>query len=230
MTDWCAAEDRCRGYDRHNRVPAATSDTALCEACLRVGQRVTRVLVYDYVDLEQHIARPAGGGEHVSGTKEQPIPLALGIEALQREIWLLTTTWEQILRDLDSLADPPTRVRDGWAVQHALAIIHPRVPQLANVPATTVMPHGPDGEPAEQTGAEGILAMVSLHGRVRATLGLTRLVHELPGECWRCGLPALRRDDGEDEVYCADCYATWTGQEYAREVELALAWHKVTKR
>src|SRR6266704_2842994 len=126
MTDWCAAEDRCRGYDRHNRVPAATSDTALCEACLRVGQRVTRVLVYDYVDLEQHIARPAGG------------------------------------------------------VQHALAIIHPRVPQLANVPATTVMPHGPDGEPAEQTGAEGILAMVSLHGRVRATLGLTRLVHELP--------------------------------------------------
>lgn len=227
MSDFCVAYEHCRGFDPTTRTPAPTWGNPLCEDCLRACHHVVAVLlIYDYVDLEQHIGPSTGTGEHVSGTREAPIPLSLGIEALQRQIWLLTTTWEQVLRDVDSLAEPQGRVRDGYAVQRAITIIEPRIERLAKIPLTDVMPEGPDAPPEPHSGAEGLLAMASLHGRVRAALGLTRLVHSIPGECSCCGLPALRRDDGTDTVYCAGCYAWMTIDEYARYATMAVAEHK----
>jgi len=214
------AENRYEGWDQ-----------GLCDGCLRAGEAAVAGLVLDYVDLEQHIAAPRGAVEHVSGTRAPPIPLALGVEALQREIWLITVTWAEVLVDVDRLAELPGRVRDGYAVQWAAAIIAPRVGRLAALPPTTVMPYGPDGEAAEHTGAEGLLAMVALHGRVRAALGLTRLVHELPGECRSCGQPFLRRENGSDEIFCAGCFAWWgSSDDYHAYAELVAGQRKVKRR
>lgn len=211
---WCVAQERCRDYDPRNHVPGV-AELPLCEICLRVGERAVHLLVYDYVDLAQQMARSGAGAEHVSGTMEASTPLDLGIEALQRAIWLLSTTWEQILREHQQLSDAPTvGVRDGWAVQHAGRVISPRIRELVSLPAVTVMPYGPDGEPAEQSGAQALLAITRLHSRCRSALGLTRLTHELPGQCSGCGLPALRRDDGTETVYCANCAAWWSWEDY----------------
>ena len=230
----CVAETRCYEWDARRQV-AAWTDDQLCAACLRVAQRDVHALVYDYVDLEQAIVGVKRDTEMVSGTREQTLLIAAGIEALQRAIWLVTTTWEEIVRDVAHLSTPAARVRDGFAVQRAVETLEPRLRLLAGVGLVAVMPYGPDGPPTELTGAEGVLGMVALHAGTRSVLGITKLVNAMPGECSQCAMStlrkddsteafALRRDNGSDTVYCANCGARWTWDEYRAYVSLTLTW------
>lgn len=215
MTDPCAAETRCRGYDRLRKQSMLTSH-GLCDPCLEVARRDLAALVFDYADLEQRIPKISGRAEHVSGTRDPAIPIDTGIEALQRAIWLTLTTWEEILRDAAGLSVVDEAVRDGFAVQRAVRIIEPRLRLLAGLPAAAVMPLGPDGPPSVMTGAEAILALSRLHGVARSVLGLTRLTHELAGPCPQCHLQALRRDDGAEDIYCANCAHRGIWDDYLR--------------
>jgi hypothetical protein len=220
MTTPCVAAERCREYD-HRASRPAPSDAPLCQACLRAAGREVHNLIYDYVDLEQAIPAVRQPGQPLSGTRDAPVPLALHVEALQRAIWHTVVTWEDVLRDHDRLGGARVRVRPGWAVQRGVEIIGPRIVLLAGLPPVAVWPEGPDGPPADLAGAEGLLIMMRLHASSRAVLGLTRLIHELPGECSGCQLAALRREDGSETVYCASCYARWTWDEYRQYTRLA---------
>lgn len=228
-TTRCAAEDRCCEYDRRAKVPAWAED-GLCRACLEAAARDVRALVYDYVDLEQAIVGTKRGGEPISGTREQTLLISASVESLQRAIWLVTTTWEEVVRDHDGLPGVRPWVRDGFAVQRAVTCLEPRLPLLAGIGPTAVMPFGPDSAPAELTGAGGIIGMMALHAAARSALGLTKLTHEMPGECFECGMTTLRRDNGSETVYCAYCGARQTWDDYRRYVELALAWQKAGRR
>jgi hypothetical protein len=217
-----------------------------------VADRDVPKLVYDYLDLEQLLPHASSSDEKISGSKEAPIPIAAHVEALQRSIWHVTTTWEGVLRDHCRLSEQVTRgVRDGWAVQTALQVITPRVRVLAAVGPVEVWRDGVPGhpdppavdlpaqfrpvtatepvtgvpDPVETTGAEALLQLVSLHGRARHLLGITKLTHQLPGDCSHCGAQDLRRDNGADTVYCAWCPdGRWSWVDYQRYVKLELEY------
>ena len=112
MADLCAADTACRGYDRTTDTPApADHGTPLCRAELDTADRDIPLLVHDYRDLEQLLPRSISewSDGQPRGSGEAPIPLQLGVEALQAEIWWLTTAWAEVLADVQRLADPPSR-------------------------------------------------------------------------------------------------------------------------
>lgn len=233
----CVADDRCRAYDRARRT-AALLETALplCMPCLDGAQLDVGRLLWDYQDLANIIPRLGGGGEVVSGSKERPTPLRLDVEALMAEIRHVTTTWEHVARDVDSLSDPVEHgVRGGWAVQTAVQVLQPRVYRIAAVEKVEVFPTGVEDESEPMSGAEGLLALVDLHRAARRKLGLTRKTNEVWGACPSCGLgtlmhddgryqTALARDDGDEVVYCRACDEWMTWDEYERYAGLAATW------
>lgn len=241
-SDRCAADDRCVAWDSVARMPAWTDDRPLCVDCLTACSQDIGRLVQDYVALEQVIAPGSGGGEFVSGTRERPVPLRLNVEALQARILHVLTTWEAVVRDVCGLSDPvEDGVRDGWAVQHAAAVLVPRVRQLAGLGATEVFPTGCEDEPQGVTGWEALLTMRDLHWDAHRMLGLTKAVNRLPGECPKCGWetvvtaagteqPVLSRDNGRDEVVCQNCNHWMTRDEYERYAGLVVAYIQHERR
>jgi hypothetical protein len=176
--------------------------------------------VYDYLDLEQLLGVKINTREiFVAGTREPPVPYALGIDTLQRDIWHALTTWEEILREHVGLSEPAQRVRAGWAVQHAVAILEPRLAQLVAIGPVAVYPLG-STEPVDETGLDAVATFTALHKRSRSALGLTRHIDMLYGECPACGYSALRRQSGSEVVYCDHCDDWRTWDEYRRWLTL----------
>lgn len=224
----CAFGVRCAGYDPAARmagVPVRPPLLRLCRPCLDAAARDIAALALDYRDLAQRL--PGGGGAalsgRVSGTAEPGTPLALDIEALMREIHWTLTVWEPPVREIARLPPERTRgVRPGWAVRAAVGVIAPRVDVLAALPPVAGYGKGLDAGPVVQDGLDAVWTLRELHRRARAALGLTRLVHRLPGDCSDCGAAALRRDDGSDTVRCAQCDCRWTYDDYRRYVCMIL--------
>lgn len=236
----------CREWDGHQ--PGWASGGPLCETELRVAERDTRLLVLDYVDLEQMIPRSLSQAldGQPAGNPGPPIPLALAPEALQAEIAHLLGVWETEVRAACNLSEPaqhgpnlpwhttvskrppPAKVRAGALVQRAVTILAPRMPALARIDTAVVQPRGVEDEWQDVPGWQAVLALSDLHARARSLLGRTRRTRLLPGDCSECGAADLRQDEprfAEDpcDVYCGACATTWTYDQYARYVEL-LVW------
>lgn len=228
MSDLCLAGERCRDYDYTRKQPSEVWDTPLCAEDLRAGERAATQLVYDYRDLEQHIAPSVG--QRLDGqpghSPEAPIPIRTDIEALQRAIWWVTATWAEILADRAQLSPLSKRVRDGWSVQWSCGILAPRIGSLAVIEEQQLPDYPLTNDDSLPTrfrslalvtvsGAQGVLDLMWLHDRARSMLGLTKLTRKLPGHC-RCGRADLRQDNGTDTVYCGGCGATQTRDDYER--------------
>lgn len=236
----CAARHRCRAFSPTDG-PAPADITPLCEACLAWCAGTVRKLMLDWYDLEQTLARTGGVGEVVSGTRDRPIPIRGDVEALQAEIRHVLCTWEQVLRDHEHLSPPRAgRVRPGYAVQRATRLLQPFTPVVAAIPPVPVRPTGPTDAPELQAGWEGLLGMVRLHGRAHYTLGLTTFTNQLPGECTECKESSLAtaaddrqlvlaRADGSDTVFCRNCGARTTRDDYERYA-LLVATNYVNRR
>lgn len=227
----CTAGRRCADYNPRTQ-QAALTEGNLCPDCTRVGERATNQLTLDYRDLAQHIA-PSGAQRldgQPAGSFGHPMPIRGDIEALQRAIWWVTTTWAEILADQHHLAGLSKRTRDGWAVQWACGILAPRMNQLANLGPQQLADYPlTDLDDAIRyrsialvtvTGAQAVLDLTWLHRRSAAMLGLTRLVRDLPGYCPQCQRADLHQDNGSDTVYCATCAHTETRDDYERRVDL----------
>jgi hypothetical protein len=111
-TPTCLAANRCRGYDHTTNQPAPPDrHTPLCRPCLDHTTRDIPLLVHDWRDLEQLLPKSlsvwSDGQPGHSG--EAPIPLHLDVEALQAQIWWLSTAWAEVIADRHHLADPPHR-------------------------------------------------------------------------------------------------------------------------
>lgn len=215
------ANPRCRTD------PDEAAVDRLCPPCLEYAAAVPQ-LVYDYRDLEQHLPRyPSQRLDGQPGrSAETAIPIRPDVEALQRAIWWVTTTWAEVLIEVEQLHDPDwrKRTRNGWAVQWACRIIAPRARTLAGIGAQELADYPIDHEAVRHRqialshvdGAQGLLDMAWLHDRARSVLGLTRLVRNLPGHCQarRCGLE-LYQENGSDTVYCRAGH-TMTRDDYER--------------
>lgn len=220
----CAAAEHCASFDRATSTPGwATDPATLCPQCLRFAADEIAQLIDDYHDLGG--LEPAAGGltQRVSGHHEPPTPINLTADAVQRHIVFTLTAWEPAVREAAGL--PPERtgsVRPAWAVATAVQVIAPRLALMSSLRGQCGFFGGWRAGPVVADGVDGIAALRRLHSRCRGMLGVTRLVHRLPGDCSGCGLAALRRDDGRDTVYCGSCARRWTLEDYRRYIGLCL--------
>ncbi|QKW15364.1 hypothetical protein [Verrucosispora sp. NA02020] len=229
----CASDTRCRAYDHTTNPPTAAPVTSvpLCDPCLAGGERDTRALVYDYVDLEQLQAPSLSQALNMQpiGKAAPPMPLNGAAEALQAEIVHVATTWEEIIRDHTGLPPRPESARrPGRQLDDAIRILLPRLRQLAALPAADVYPTGCEDQPTPLEGWEAIHHLQHLHQRARGMLGRTHRTTHLPGTCSGCGQDQLHRDEPrhpEDpcDVYCAACHTTWPHDDYQQYVT-QLVW------
>lgn len=232
----CLAGDHCRAYDRVTGTAEDADRHTLGPACLRVAEFATRALPADWVDLEQLLPKPLGvwsDGQPV-GKAGPPLPLNLGAEAMQRAIWWVLTTWEDVARDMDRLSDAPrVGVREGPAVARAALLLAPRLGALSDMPAQTLQDYPlAEDDQAQQLGAstytdrpgwQGVLDLVTLHRRAMAMLGQTAPVRRLPGTCEGCGWDELRQDQprfrgDEQPVFCRNCALTMTYDDYRHQM------------
>lgn len=208
----------CRWYDPVTRRPYPAGP--LCDGDLDASESDIRKLTLDYGDLEQHLPPSLGvWGDGQPHGKSQPLPLSEHVLDLQMEIHWLVVVWADVLRERDRLSDAPSRVRDGWAVQRAVAILSPRLRLLAEIEAVTVWCYpGSDQGASEVPGWQGVLDLARLHQRTRAVLGLTReepqlMVGVLCRGCDRRS--TLTRAAGEEDVTCSKCAEHYTAVEYS---------------
>jgi hypothetical protein len=216
----CHNADRCVAYDRTTKTTPWVDRTPLCDDCLTITARDIARLPADHQDLYAHLW-PDQLGQHLDGqpigSGEQPMPLAGHVDALQRDIVHTVTTWDEILRDRLGLAD-----RTGytaWAgLRAACDILTAHVRRLALLGPVAV--NGPTlhHPPVELTGLDAIDALRWLHRRALAVTGITTDTRTMPGYCPnpRCGRPALRHDNGKNDVYCAHCGHLQTLDDYDR--------------
>jgi hypothetical protein len=234
VTGRCAAVERCVDYDRRAGEPALTDDLPICEACLLAGERAVPALVLDYRDLEQHLPPSLGqwGDGQPASRDDHPVPLNLAVEACQREIWWVLTTWEEVVRERERLSDSVTRqVRAGWAVQAAAQILTPRIRLLARIGPVELAgypaleeeeAHRFEGiEYAQVPGWRGVVDFRRLHDRARSLLGLTSAGPErVHVPCRECEALTLYRLPGDDRVYCGNtddqCTAIYLVDEFRR--------------
>jgi hypothetical protein len=229
----CLADTRCRSFVDDQ--PGLAGETPLCDPCLEHSSRSVPLLVHDYRDLEQllpkSISEWSDGQPGHSG--EAPIPLRLDVEALQREIWHLSTAWAEVLSDRQRLSPAPTHVRDGYAVKWAVGILAPRCEHLARIGEVQMVNYPVADEETTRfrtltlsyvSGAVGLLDLSRAHGKARTLLGLTEPVYELPGHCQNrgCGRAELRVKDGSDTVWCDHCGSQMTRDDYDRYGNLFL--------
>lgn len=225
MSAPCGAAERCAAWDPDAEGPAEVAPGArLCEPDLRLAARDLGALVRDYAELECRLPASGGGpGPRVAGRREPPVPLDLGVDALQRSIAFTVTAWEPVVREAARLSPEQTRgVRAGWAVATAVTIMAPRTALISTLGPQMGFWDGWGSPPTFQDGLGALRGFQRLHGRARALLGLTRLVHRMPGPCSGCGCETLRRTDGSPEVHCATCGQRWTHDAYRRYVGLIL--------
>lgn len=257
MPQPCAAADlppwpgkpkgsRCLEWD--GREPGWADRGPLCDSELRVAERDVRMLLWDYVDLEQMLPRTLSQAldGQPAGKPGPPIPLAVGVDAVQAEIVHVLATWEEQIRaacrlsqvpvfgqaapwhTTDSNRPPKAVLRPGAVVQRAVGVLAPRIPELARLAASTVFRAGSDADAEDVAGWEAVLHLSALHNRARAMLGRTRRTERLFGDCSECGATDLRRDEPRFEgdpadVYCGNCPARWSRDAYDRYVKL-LVW------
>jgi hypothetical protein len=211
----------CANDPRHG---AAEPGAALCRSCLDGASRDIGALTWDYARLESLLPSPARAlRAPITGRREAPCPVDLGVDALQRAIHGTLTAWEPAVREAAGL--PPERasgVRHGWAVAAAVDVMAPRTALISSLAAQWGFFDSPEGDPVFRDGCDALRTLRRLHWRAGSLLGGGRLVHRLPGECSGCGAGALRRADGSETVWCGICQRRWTWDDYRRYVSLIL--------
>lgn len=191
----------------------------LCDTCTRGVGYTLGHLVGDVVELTTLIGRGAATSDtHVSSSRELPVPIRLGVEALRAEIDSELQAWAEPVAEALGIE------WDTSAMAHArLAVRAQRAANLLAVSVSTLLalpdqehPAWEYGEPVwdpvflpEQVqdtvvrdGVAGALALVALHGRAYATAGRTKLVHQLPTPCPWCDYRTLVRHNGANHVEC----------------------------
>lgn len=214
--DRCAMAERCPGYDRRTKTAPTVRHNPLCDDDLRIAERDIRALRLDWRDLADQLIPSIGqwGDGQPPALGEHPMPLRGDVDALQREIWHVLTTWEEIIRDMCGLSIHESARQSQADVDTAVAILAPRIASLALIPAAAVFPTGCESEISHMTGVEAITAMGRLHGRARHHIGIDQDVRYLPGHCRHCSRPALRQQNGSDTVYCDVCDDRQTRDDY----------------
>jgi hypothetical protein len=216
MTGPCVAAARCRSYDRAHRAPGIAVALPLCEPCIDTAGLAVGKLLFDYDGLADQLGEQhTSAGELVSGTRERPIPLDTGADALMAEIVHTATTWWWALSYVrGGLAGQVVPQHPRLRLQAALQVLMPRLRDLAGLGPVMVRPTGVEDDLTRMDGWQGLLHLEHLHDRAVTAVGLTDPVTSLWGACPECGSDTVTRDagateqtalavrNGDETVYC----------------------------
>lgn len=218
----CYRQAHCRDTETVNnkRLGAAiNAERGLCPTCTRHLDLALGQLPADYVELSLLLGRHTRNvGPYITATKELPIPIRVGVEALMRAVDDETSCWAESVAEVlrvtwDTQAQHASR--PAVRVDRAARLLARAVPVLLAL-HSAVHPvwDGDQLTPTDRDGLDGALVFIDLHRRARAVTGQSRLTHRLPDPCPECDRTALQHPDGSDTVTCAGCSHTMTWDEH----------------
>lgn len=193
-----------------------TTDAGLCESCTREVVSAIRHLKGDVAELTQHIGRGnATTGDKVTLTREPPIPLRPGVEALRAEIVDQVQTWAEIVAVELGIdwSSPQLRSRlSGAHVTRAADLLATAVDTLVGLGPQELLAWA-DGRPVWDhdldcqdavfvDGIDAALHLTELHWRAWRIAGHGRLTHHRYERCKECGQRALTVENGSDSAVC----------------------------
>lgn len=228
MTARCRNGRTCVAYDNGNGTAevVGVDSGPLCEGCLNRAAYDIAELPRDYAALTAELLSPGRGGADVfvtGGDVDAPVPLALAVDELQRDIVWTLTTWEPPVNELLRCPLYATAGLRPWrAVRLAAALLasHDGIRALAALPLTCGYADGLDAGPVERDGVYALAALRELHRRADRMVGATPLTRALPGDCRQCGAAALLHVDGAATVCCGACGRRESHDDYRYRVSL----------
>jgi hypothetical protein len=222
----CRRGPRCADARRHattqpdgttntSHEPAwATTPDGLCQMDTTLVLRAIEQLPRDYLELGILLGKTGRSLDvPIGGTRELPIPIRLGIEALQAEILWELAIWASAVADQSGFTFVEAG-RHHHRVRYAAGWLTGRWPALLTLPVTAVVRL--DGKEerqsgrslpvgTEEDGVNGALRLLHLHEQVTFVEGRTHRAHQLWSPCPRCQTLALRREEGSPHVDCGRC-------------------------
>lgn len=198
----------------------------LCRPCEASCFEAIRQLGGDYglLAIAVRNGQSAQSGPKVSGSRERPIPIPVGVDALMTDIDNETTRWALRITRGESL---PRTTRES--VRRCVAILSTSLGTLIDLPAQPVAvwtPVADGGDYATREtssevldGVDAVLRLARLHHRAVKMLGLDEPKDEwLKEPCHVCGLMMVTTSPRTDLVTCRnpECRNVWDQEEFAR--------------
>lgn len=209
-----------------------TEPGGLCRTDLAHVRAAITALPGDYAELSLLLDRSGGAGlgAPVSGSRELPVPIRLGVEALQARIDQEVSWWaESLCRALHvewafHTARTGLAQRPGPRVQRGVDVLIVGFRTLLDLPVQ-VHEFEDDGVLYEwpRDGVDGALALLDLHRRTADIAGRTDKVDVLPTPCPQCGLCALVRKNGQENIECRHCLTVLRPAEYRAHTSILAA-------
>lgn len=237
----CARGSHCAARDAHGN--PAYGPRPFCDPDRDNIHQCLSWLPEAYLDLYLRLGDKPRGMDRITGTRDIPVPINLGIDAAMRELVDITASWAERVVDvarLTALQDGPQQ--PGRYLTRIIPILTAHLDVLLGLPYAPMTRHVSLAEAAELNpgtlgvvhedagyaevfidldGAGAGLEILTLRRRTRHLLGLTPRHQDLAVPCWACGVRTVRRFDGgaglDDEARCTTCGEPYT---YARYQEL----------
>jgi DNA-directed RNA polymerase subunit RPC12/RpoP len=198
-----------------NHIPAtATAPGLLCRSDTMIVRTAIGKLPMDYLELATLLGKSKSVEAPVSGSREPPTPIRLGISVLADDILAELERWAEVLAESCGFwyAARGTRLdrihyAGGW-----VAGLYER---LLRLPATwhrrldPTNPHVLSGRDADtcdlERGVEGAVRLFELHERTTLLAGRGRRIERMSAPCPHCHRLALEREENAANVDCRRC-------------------------
>lgn len=219
----CASGRRCAVVestpDGYPIGAAIEAPHGLCPACDRRAERAIYGLPRLYVDLELIMGEHSPGGEHVSGTRENPIPPRVDVLTMQTQLDTTAAMWAAPVARRCRIPWNQVsvgRLRAGPRLARAARILAHNLDALLALPYMEFRVRTPFGPiTTRRSGLDGALDLVTLHSHARRLVTGGSGHARLPVPCPHCeGM--LIRYNGSDQVDCEGCGGRWPESDYRR--------------
>jgi ribosomal protein L37AE/L43A len=204
----------------------------MCTPCQAKVAESIRALADDVEQLTELIA--AGGttqSEYVSASRELPVPIRLGVDALRRQIDVELQFW--CVHVADKLGVhwdlvEQAHMRQSVRVYRATTFLADTMRELVALPSVAHPLYDDEGHPLHdkvdwQSGIDAACHLLELHQRAYRVAGRTKLVHRLTPACPWCDRKQLVRENGQDVVRCEGCKRKIPEKNYRWFVKITIA-------
>ncbi len=179
--------------DHHPAVPG----TMFCKSATERLTKTIAELPALHSWLHANLASGGGGGDKVTGTRDKPVPINLGVHDHAEHVVFTLASWARMVAEDRGLHGPSNATPSATATF-----------LLAHLDWIVRQDWAPDA--AEE--------ISDLSRKAHGIVPSRPERHELPAPCPAdgCGYLSLVRYDGESHVRCEVCGAVWDEKEYVR--------------
>lgn len=222
------------------KVPAwALGPGLMCRMCTQLTQRSIGLLPADYLELGRMLGKSGGSvDEQTGGTRELPVPIRLGVEALQSAILDETDRWATAVAEsvgfwFYGTGPRPDRVRYacGWLVGlFDRLLLLPPMEQHRFDPTEQHMSGKDYTTTVVESGVDGAIRLLELHLRVEVAAGRVHKAHRLWTPCPGCQRLTLEHPEGANFVECRICGHRMPYERYEELAGVLARAHEGTRK